>query len=86
MDSEGDDYLDLFFEQAPALMTIEEVAKLMRVNKTAVYDWVDKGQVPAYKVGGSWRILRDELKTTVRRSSNKGGINFAGDDDEMAQG
>lgn len=38
MDSEGDDYLDLFFAQAPALMTVEEVAKLMRVNKTAVYD------------------------------------------------
>jgi excisionase/xis, DNA-binding len=80
MDSEGDDYLDLFFAQAPALMTVEEVAKLMRVNKTAVYDWVDKGQVPAYKVGGSWRVLRDELKNTVRRSSNKNGIDLAGGD------
>jgi PTS system nitrogen regulatory IIA component len=49
----------------PELMTLEEVAKYLRVSERTVYDWAQKGEIPAGKLGGSWRFKRDEVKKWV---------------------
>lgn len=43
-------------------LTIEEVAKRMRVNKRTVYRLAVKGQIPAFKFGKSWRISSVKLE------------------------
>jgi excisionase family DNA binding protein len=43
-------------------LTIEEVAKRMRVNKRTVYRLAIKGQIPAFKFGKSWRISSIKLE------------------------
>lgn len=56
--------LDIYGEPTslPILMTVTEVADLLRVSTKAVYDMVRRGQLPgARKVGGSWRFHRDKL-------------------------
>jgi len=43
------------------LMTIEEVATYLRVQKRTIYDWVKKGKIPAIKTVGQWRFKREKI-------------------------
>ncbi len=43
------------------LMTIEEVARYLRVKKRTIYDWLKKGKVPAIKTVGQWRFKKDKI-------------------------
>lgn len=43
------------------LMTIEEVAKYLRVKKRTIYEWLKRGQIPAVKLIGQWRFRRDKI-------------------------
>jgi len=43
------------------LMTIEEVAKYLRVKKRTVYDWVKNHKIPAIKAVGQWRFKREKI-------------------------
>lgn len=47
------------------ILTIEEVAKYLRVSARTVYDWAQKGQIPAGKIGNVWRFKRSELEEWV---------------------
>ncbi|HPJ71631.1 MAG TPA: PTS sugar transporter subunit IIA [bacterium] len=42
-------------------MTIEEVARLLRVSERTVYDWAQRGDIPAGKLGNSWRFKRSRI-------------------------
>ncbi|QPK94038.1 helix-turn-helix domain-containing protein [Actinomyces sp. zg-332] len=44
------------FSSKPNLYTIAEVAELMRVSKMTVYRMVHSGDLPAIRVGKSYRI------------------------------
>lgn len=54
------------------ILTIEEVAKYLRVSERTVYDWAQKGEIPAGKIGTVWRFKKDEIEKWVnqRLSSN----------------
>jgi excisionase family DNA binding protein len=44
------------------LLTVEQVAGLLRLNKQTVYNWIDASSLPAVNVGGRRvRIKRTEL-------------------------
>ena len=43
------------------LMTIEEVAKYLRVKKRTVYEWLKQGKIPAIKAVGQWRFKKEKL-------------------------
>jgi PTS system nitrogen regulatory IIA component len=49
----------------PEIMTLEEVAKYLRVSERTVYEWAQKGEIPAGKLGGSWRFKRAEVEKWV---------------------
>jgi excisionase family DNA binding protein len=46
---------------AHALLTIKEVAALLRVAVPTIYVWTSKRKIPYRKVGGSLRFDRDEI-------------------------
>lgn len=49
------------------LMTIPEVAELLRLSERLVYDMCRTGKLPGIaKVGGKWRIERDALVTWLK--------------------
>lgn len=50
---------------AADIMTIEEVASYVRVSERTVYDWANKGEIPAGKLGTSWRFKRSEVEKWV---------------------
>ncbi len=46
----------------PEILTIEEVAEYLRVSERTVYDWAQKGEIPAGKLGSSWRFKRTDIQ------------------------
>ena len=47
------------------ILTIEEVAKYLRVSERTVYDWAQKGEIPAGKIGTVWRFKKQEIENWV---------------------
>ncbi|MCQ2592226.1 MAG: PTS sugar transporter subunit IIA [Treponema sp.] len=54
------------------ILTIEEVANYLRVSERTVYDWAQKGEIPAGKIGTVWRFKKSEIENwvNVRLSSS----------------
>lgn len=49
-------------------LTVAEVATVMRVSKMTVYRLVHSGELPAVRVGRSFRVPEDEVNTYLQRS------------------
>lgn len=47
------------------IMTIQEVAKYLRVSERTIYGWASKGQIPCGKLGSIWRFKRSEIESWV---------------------
>jgi excisionase family DNA binding protein len=43
------------------LMTIKEAAELLKMHPTTVYRLARRGQVPAIRIGISWRFIKEDL-------------------------
>ena len=43
------------------ILTLPEVAQLLKVAEKTVYTMAQKGQLPAFKVGGQWRFQRIDI-------------------------
>lgn len=49
-------------------LTVAEVAAMMRVSKMTVYRLVHNGELPAVRVGRSFRVTEDDAHEYLRRS------------------
>jgi PTS system nitrogen regulatory IIA component len=58
-----------------SILTIEEVARYLRVSERTVYDWAQKGEIPCGKIGTVWRFKKTEIENWVneRLSVNRLG-------------
>lgn len=56
------------------ILTIEEVAKYLRVSDRTVYDWAQKGEIPAGKIGTVWRFKKSEVERWVNERLSSGGV------------
>ena len=43
------------------VMTVREVAEYLKVKERTIYRLVSQADIPAFKVGGSWRFRRGEI-------------------------
>jgi len=43
------------------VLTVAEVAEILRVHSTTIYRLVKRGDLPGFKLGGNWRINRASL-------------------------
>ena len=53
------------------IMTIDEVAKLLKLKLKTAYHLAAKGDIPGFKVGGSWRFRKSELDKWIGNQENK---------------
>lgn len=44
------------------ILTIREVAEYLKIKEKTAYALVARGDIPGFKVGGSWRFRRDAIK------------------------
>lgn len=53
------------------MMTIKEVADYLKITEKTAYRLVAGGEIPGFKVGGSWRFRRTEIDQWIDRQSMK---------------
>jgi excisionase family DNA binding protein len=49
------------------ILTLAEVAQLLKVADKTVYTMAQRGEVPAFKVRGQWRFKRDDLDQWIEQ-------------------
>lgn len=55
---------------AEQLLTLEQVAKYLNVDKFTVYRLLNDRELPAFKVGNQWRFKRKMLENWLMKNSN----------------
>lgn len=45
--------------------TGQEAAELLHVGKATVYEWLDQGLIPAFRVGTDWKVSAAGLERFV---------------------
>ena len=54
-----------------AIMTIGEVADYLKVTERTIYRLAGAKQIPAFKVGGSWRFSKADIDRWIREQSSQ---------------
>ncbi len=52
------------------ILTLEEVAVYLKAGKRTVYRLASNGQIPAFKLGATWRFSRTEIEGWIKQQSN----------------
>ena len=55
------------------LLTTEQVARYLKVDKFTVYRLVTQRKIPAFKVGGQWRFKKKLIEGWLLENSNMSG-------------
>lgn len=53
------------------ILTLDEVAAYLKAGKRTVYRLAQQGDIPAFKLGGTWRFRRTELDRWIAASIEK---------------
>lgn len=48
------------------LLTVSETCEAIRMSATSVYRLIKRGELPALKIGESWRVPADELEKLIQ--------------------
>lgn len=51
------------------IFTLDEVAAYLKVGKRTVYRLVATKNIPAFKVGGTWRFQRRDIDQWIKRQT-----------------
>jgi excisionase family DNA binding protein len=58
------------------ILTLPEVAKLLKVAEKTVYTMAQKSQLPAFKVRGQWRFKCEDLDQWIEQQKAAAGGSF----------
>ncbi len=53
------------------LMTVSEVARLLRLHPNTVYSQTEAGELPCFRIGKSIRYSREEIEKYLLRNKGK---------------
>jgi excisionase family DNA binding protein len=51
------------------VLTISEMAALLKIAERTVYSLAQRGEIPGFKVGGQWRFSRAAIDNWIEVSS-----------------
>ncbi|MFO0416262.1 MAG: helix-turn-helix domain-containing protein [Pseudomonadota bacterium] len=52
-------------EAQPLLLTVKEVATLLRIHRPKVYDLIKAGTIEGFKLGSDWRVKRESVEKLI---------------------
>jgi excisionase family DNA binding protein len=61
--------LDELFSSYPVHLSVSNLAAVLGVTQKTAYEYLQSGDVPSYRIGTRWLILRDEVKEFIELSS-----------------
>lgn len=47
------------------LLTVKELAALLRVSAQTLYKMLEQGEIPAVKIGSQWRFDREKIRSWI---------------------
>ncbi len=53
------------------ILTISEVAQILRMHRNTVYRLVKQGDLPGFKIGDNWRVDAKALRTLLAHESDR---------------
>ena len=56
------------------ILTIKEVAVYLKLTEKTAYRLAAKGELPGFKVGGSWRFKRSAIENWIDEQSKKQNV------------
>ena len=65
-----DKTLEQLFDGYGRTLSVPEVSTLLGMSKQGVYHWLHSGTIKGHKVGSSWFILTEDLKSHLDNGSN----------------
>jgi len=57
------------------IMTIKELAEYLKLKEKNAYKLVAEGEIPGFKIGGSWRFKKSEIDKWIKEQSKRGIAN-----------
>ncbi len=51
--------------QRPILLTVKEVATLLRIHRPKVYDLIREGTIRGFKIGSDWRVQTESVEKLI---------------------
>ena len=58
------------------LLTPEDISSLLSISPRTVYDYAQKGKIPAIKMLGQWRFKESDIVDWIENLQSKGGNDF----------
>jgi excisionase family DNA binding protein len=53
------------------ILTLPEVAALLKVAEKTVYTMAQRGEIPAFKVRGQWRFKRVDIDAWIEKQKSE---------------
>lgn len=57
-------------------LTIKELAKYLNVTERTIYNLLERGELPGFKVGANWRFRKEEINKWIEQNMVKKGRKF----------
>ena len=57
-------------DTAIKLLTLAEAATILKISKRTLHRMIQHSQIPAFKVGGQWRILESRFQEWVQEEES----------------
>ena len=54
------------------ILTVKELSEYLKLNEKTAYRLAAKGDIPGFKVGGSWRFRKSEIDQWIEENRIKG--------------
>jgi len=51
------------------IFTVKELSEYLKLNEKTAYRLAAKGEIPGFKVGGSWRFRKSEIDTWIEEQA-----------------
>lgn len=56
--------------QNDEMLTIKDIAVMLKVGEKTIYSMTQSGELPAFKVRGQWRFSRKDVEAWIEQQKN----------------
>lgn len=63
--------MDNHSKESSEILTVSEVAKYLKISEVTTYKLVQKGVIPSFKIGRSWRVKYEDLLAFIEKKKGE---------------
>jgi excisionase family DNA binding protein len=53
------------------IVTVKEVKNFLKLSESTIYKLISEGEIPAFRIGDSWRFDMEEIKAMVENAKKR---------------